>query len=221
MRWQSWLVRWVIVTFGLECRGVFGQFRRFQNSVAQGCSSRTSLSELNCRCMLEGQSCKESGTRCIGGVCQCGPAFLTVVRDGRKQCVPTFSVHPSIQTDPNALFGVAVACNLLPTYAIPGFSLNFVNAHKPVACNSDTLFITREDTDSPVDADPVLGKGLAWVTIDPYSGEVVPKDPYNVPEKGTYLTETYTGYCVDAWGLTSNTFSFKLTFANCVAGRRK
>ena len=86
-----------------------------------------------------------------------------------------------------------------------------------MACNSDTLFIVAEDANNPADKDAVLGKGVTWIDIDPNTGEVVPRNPFNAASApGTYLTETYSGFCVDARGITSNTVSFKvLTYYYC------
>jgi hypothetical protein len=73
------------------------------------------------------------------------------------------------------------------------------------------LYITREDADNPADKDTVLGPGVSYVDIDQYTGEIVPMTVVNAPDGvGTYLTETYTGYCVDSRGISSNIFSFKV-----------
>jgi len=202
-------------------------------SNASGCSTETALSGPNCPCNLNGQRCNGAGLFCIKNVCKCGTNFLNITTNGNQLCYEKFFVIvPSSVT--NSPTGVTVPCALASGQNIPGLKLQFVGAVAPVACNPSTLYITNESgaagdlqqdeipSTNAVDVIPPGSPGVSYVGVDINTGDVY-LNPLNVNGLGLVinqpttasLTETYSGYCIDARGITSNTFSFMVTFPLC------
>ncbi|GAV00619.1 hypothetical protein RvY_11444 [Ramazzottius varieornatus] len=126
---------------------------------------------------------------------------------------------------------VAVSCSYVQAASIPGLTINTVGGLHPLFCNTGgsgltpvtiTVVSSQIDNDPPVTNPPTI-IDQPFVEIDPNGLGFIGSQ--NLPvvnaligvngAAATTLRQTYSRYCLNACGMTSNTFQFTVEFGVC------
>ncbi|GAU96983.1 hypothetical protein RvY_08346 [Ramazzottius varieornatus] len=190
--------------------------RPFATSTVKGCPAAQRNASLGCPCKLEGIPCHDTNTECVSGTCQCNEVSSVI----NGTCELTFNVASFPDT-------ITLSCNYVQSDAIPCLTLNTTGSTKPLFCNTGgggqtpvtiTVISSQLDNNPPV-TDPKTIIDQPFVEIDPNGVAFI--GAQNLPnvnlidDGAMTLRQTYEGYCIDARGVTSNTFTFTVEFGTC------
>lgn len=190
--------------------------RPFTSSKANpSCSGQTRNATLGCPCRLNDVPCRDSGSLCIQGICQCASGSTTA---NGATCLPLFNAVPTLAL-------VSVPCQLGVGDSIPGLKIGNNGGELPLFCNTGggipastpvtVNVISSQINNGPEDSNSATVINVPIVSIDP-TGDIFINQLADVSAiPAITLRQTYSGFCISNAGITSNTFQFTVEFPSC------